>query len=38
MCDLISSFQALKFHKEITGHFLLAGMEGFLNPNNAGNI
>ena len=37
MCDLFF-FQVLKFHGGITGHFLLGGMEGFLNTNNAGNI
>lgn len=37
MCDSFF-FQVLKFQREILGHFLLGGMEGFLNPNNAGNI
>lgn len=31
-----SFLQFLKFHREITGRFLLGGMEGLLNPNNAG--
>ena len=30
--------QFLKFHREITGHFLRGDMEGFLNPNNAEDI